>query len=107
MIIVLGIYEEEDFHHPEIPLEKTREIDSKARISRKTEIKRTFNRNQKRITPCDIQVSYLTSLIRPILSDINTSTYKWANFLVPLLKPFTSYNYTIKDSFDFAKDNFG
>ena len=42
--------------------------------------------------------------LRPILSAINTGTYKWAKFFVPLLKPFTSNNYTVKDSFDFAKD---
>ena len=42
--------------------------------------------------------------LKPILSAINTGTYKWAKFFVPLLKPFTSNNYTVKDSFDFAKD---
>ena len=42
--------------------------------------------------------------LRPILSAINTGNYKWAKFFVPLLKPFTSNNYTVKDSFDFAKD---
>ena len=42
--------------------------------------------------------------LRPILSAINTSTYKWAKFCVPLLKPSTSNNYTVKGSFDFAKD---
>ena len=42
--------------------------------------------------------------LRPILSAINTGTYKSAKFFVPLLKPFTSNNYTFKDSFDFAKD---
>ena len=42
--------------------------------------------------------------LRPILSAINTGTYKWAKFFVPLLKPFTSNNYTVKDSSDFAKD---
>ena len=41
---------QEDFRRPEKPLEKTREIDSEARISRKSEMKRKFNRNQKRIT---------------------------------------------------------
>ena len=41
--------------------------------------------------------------LRPILVAINTGTYKWTNFFVPLLKPFTN-NYTIKDSFDFAKE---
>ena len=42
--------------------------------------------------------------LRPILSAINTGTYKWAKSFVPLLKPFTPNNYTVKDSFDFAKD---
>ena len=42
--------------------------------------------------------------LRPILSAINTGTYKWTKFFVPLLKPFTSNNYTVKDSSDFAKD---
>ena len=63
MIIVQGISEQEDFHRPEIPLEKTREIDNEARISKKAEIKRKFNRNQKRITSWDIQLSRLTSLL--------------------------------------------
>ena len=51
MIIALVIYEQEDFHWPEIPLEKTREIDNEARISKKAKIKRKFNRNKKHITP--------------------------------------------------------
>ena len=43
---------QEDFHQPEKTLEKTREIDNEARISKKkAEMKRKFNRNQKRITP--------------------------------------------------------
>ena len=42
--------------------------------------------------------------LRPILSAINTGTYKWAKVFVLLLKLFTSNNYTVKDSFDFAKD---
>ena len=41
---------QEDFRRPEKPLEKAREIDSEARISKKSEMKRKFNRNQKRIT---------------------------------------------------------
>ena len=32
-------------------LEKTRKIDNEARKSKKAEMKRKFNRNQKRITP--------------------------------------------------------
>ena len=42
---------QEDVHRPERPLEKTREIDNEARISKEAEMKRKFNRNQKRITP--------------------------------------------------------
>ena len=38
-----------DFGRPEKPLEKMREIDNEGRISKKTEMKRKFNRNQKRI----------------------------------------------------------
>ena len=53
---------QEDFGRPEKSLEKTREIDKEARISEKAEMKRKFNRNQKWITLCDIQLSSLTSL---------------------------------------------
>ena len=42
--------------------------------------------------------------LRPILSAINTSSYKLVNFLVPLLTPLTSNDYTIKDSLSFAKE---
>ena len=42
---------QEDFHRSEKPLEKTREIDNEARISKEAEMKRKFNRNQKHITP--------------------------------------------------------
>ena len=42
---------QEDFHLPEKPLEKTWEIDNEARTSKEAEMKRKFNRNQKRITP--------------------------------------------------------
>ena len=41
---------QEDFGRPEKPLDKTREIDNEARISKKIELKRKFNRNQKGIT---------------------------------------------------------
>ena len=41
---------QEDFHRSEKPLEKSREIHSEARISKEAEVKRKFNRNQKRIT---------------------------------------------------------
>ena len=41
----------EDFHQPEKPLEKMREIDNEARISKEAKMKRKFNRNQKCMTP--------------------------------------------------------
>ena len=41
---------QEDFRLPEKRLEKTREIDNEARVSKKAKMKRKFNRNQKRIT---------------------------------------------------------
>ena len=41
---------QEDFRRSEKSLEKPREIDNEARISKKAEMKRKFNRNQKRIT---------------------------------------------------------
>ena len=44
---------QENFVRPEKPLEKTREIDNEARISKKAEMKRKLNRNQMRITLCE------------------------------------------------------
>ena len=41
---------QEDFGRSEKPLEETLEIDNEARISKKAEMKRKFNRNQKQIT---------------------------------------------------------
>ena len=41
---------QEDFGRLEKPLGKTREIDNEATISKKVEMKRKFNKNQKRIT---------------------------------------------------------
>ena len=41
---------------------------------------------------------------RPILSAINTPTYKLAEFLVPILKSLTSNEYTVKGSFAFARE---
>ena len=41
---------------------------------------------------------------RPILSAINTPTYKLAKFLAPMLEPLTTNEYTIKDSFTFAEE---
>ena len=41
---------------------------------------------------------------RPILSAIGTPTCKLAKFLVPILEPLTTNEYTIKDSFIFAEE---
>ena len=41
---------QQDFGRSEKPLEKTQEIDNEAKISKKAEMKKKFNRNQKRIT---------------------------------------------------------
>ena len=42
--------------------------------------------------------------IRPILSAIGTAGYNIAKFFVPILAPFTSIEYTIKDSFSFVEE---
>ena len=44
------MFKQKDFHRPEKPLEKSREIDNESRISKEAEMKTKFNRNQKRIT---------------------------------------------------------
>ena len=41
---------------------------------------------------------------RPILSVIGTPTYKPVKFLVPILEPLTTNEYTIKESFTFAEE---
>ena len=41
---------------------------------------------------------------RPILSAIWTPTHKIAKLLVPMFKNLTSNEYSVKDSFDFAKE---
>ena len=41
---------QEHIRRPEKLLEKTWEIDNEVRMSKKTEMKRKFNRNQKQIT---------------------------------------------------------
>ena len=42
---------QEDFHRPEKPLEKAREIDKEAKISKEAYMKGKFNRNQTYVTP--------------------------------------------------------
>ena len=41
---------------------------------------------------------------RPILSAINTPGYNLAKFLKPILEPLTHNEFTVKDSFSFAKE---
>ena len=45
-----------------------------------------------------------TPKFRPILSALNTSTYKWAKLFVPHLKFLTINEYTVSDSFEFCKE---
>ena len=75
---------QEDFGRPEKPPEKTQEIDNEARISKKAEMKRKLNRNQKRITLWDIQLSSLTSLLQWMNlwmnQHIRTNKHKVRNF---------------------------
>ena len=62
---------QEDLRRPKKLLEKMREIDNKARVSKKDKMKRKFNRNQQRITLSGIQLS---SLIFLVLLDTLTLT---------------------------------
>ena len=41
---------------------------------------------------------------RPVMSATKTPTYKLPKFLVPLLEPITTNMYTVKNSFEFAKE---
>ena len=41
---------------------------------------------------------------RPIISMIGTPTYNLAKFLVPIIEPITTNEYTVDDSFSFAKE---
>ena len=45
-----------------------------------------------------------SSIFRPILAAIDISTYNLAHFLVTLLGPLTSNDFTVKDSFTFAEE---
>ena len=44
------------------------------------------------------------SPLRPILSAIGTAGYKLAKFFVPLLAPFTTNQYSVRDSFSFVEE---
>ena len=54
---------------------------------------------------CKVQNNIIDNFLpcRPILSTINTPTYKLAKFLVPILKFLTRNEYTVKNSFAFAE----
>ena len=41
---------------------------------------------------------------RPILSAVNTPEYNIAKFSIPILEPLTHNEFTVKDSFTFAKE---
>ena len=42
--------------------------------------------------------------LRPILSATNTATFSLARFIVPMLRSLTENDYTVRDSFHFAKE---
>ena len=42
--------------------------------------------------------------LRPILSALQTPTYKFVNYLVPILELFTTSKCTVKDLFNFATE---
>ena len=42
--------------------------------------------------------------LKPILSAIGTPTYNITVFLVPIVKPLTINDYTLKDTFEFSRD---
>ena len=44
------------------------------------------------------------SKFRPILSAVNTFGYNLPQVLIPILKPLTHNEFTVKDSFSFAKE---
>ena len=50
------------------------------------------------------KIHKLNCPIRPILSAIGTVNYNIAKFLVPILSPLTSNEYTVKNSIEFAKE---
>ena len=41
---------------------------------------------------------------RPILSALNSPTYKLAKYVEPILKPLTTNEFPVKDSFHFAEE---
>ena len=45
-----------------------------------------------------------TPKFRPILPAINTPTYLLAKYLNPILSPLTTNEFTVRNSFDFAKE---
>ena len=45
-----------------------------------------------------------TTKFRPILSAINTPTYLSPKYLNPILSPLTTNEFTVKNTFDFAKE---
>ena len=55
---------------------------------------------------CKVQKDTIDNcpLFRPILSAINTPTYKLATFLTPVLKSLACNEYTVKNSFAFAEE---
>ena len=51
-----------------------------------------------------LNLGILLGKYRPILSAINTPGYNLAKFLIPILESLTHNEFTVKDSFSFAKE---
>ena len=49
------------------------------------------------------RLKYINHLLTPILPALNVSTSKCVKFLVSLLRHLLSNEFTLKDSFEFAK----
>ncbi len=85
-------------------------------INRLKKNKKIDDETCKKLTPVGSKLGIMYGLgkvhkpgcpLRPILSAIGTSGYQIAKFLVPLLEPITINNFTVKDSFAFAKELWG
>ena len=81
MVIVLGTYKQENFSRPEKTLEKTREIDNEARISKRAKMKRKFKRNQK-----DSEPRYTRTRTRGFFSTVRVVSFTTCTLSINFFK---------------------
>ena len=91
--------------HIDKVLKKLVESKSMTEITRKS-LKPVGTRPGVMYGSCKVHKASLGNCLpfRPILWALNTPTYKLAKFLVPILKPLTTNEFTVKYSFHFAKE---